>query len=272
MKVAEFFEPKRFDLPPLAEPSRAVIGGNNPPGPIEMAQSIIQTLSDWMADHPVIQTEEDARAAKPLIDRAKAAMDELEAERDGKVRPLNEKVAEINAEYKAVHNTDPKKPGTFNKVFNELKARVADYLRKEEQKRLAAAAEARRIQEEAERQAREAEEREREALDNASAGEVGVDVAAVTKEADESFSTFERQSRFADRAERDTKVKIGGGFAGAVSLRTAETLTLDDPLKALVVIGVTDKIRDAILSAARDYRKANGKLPDGVSSTKERKL
>ncbi len=237
-----------------------------------MAESIMQMLSDWMKDHPVIQTEDDARAAKPLIDRAKAAMDELETERDGKVRPLNDKVAEINAEYKAVHNTDPKKPGTFNKVFNELKTRVADFLRREEQKRLAAAAEARRLQEEAERQAREAVTREREALDNATAGELDVDVAAVTKEADAAFETFERQSRFADRAERDTKVKIGGGFDSAVSLRTAETLHLDDPLKALVVIGVTDKIRDALLSAARDYRKLNGKLPDGVSSTKERKL
>lgn len=267
MRVAEFFAPKDFDLPPLAPR-----GDNNPPGPIEMAESIMQTLSDWMKEHPVIQTEDDARAAKPLIDRAKAAMDELETERDSKVRPYNEEVAKINAEYKAVHNTDPKKPGTFNKIFNELKLRVSDYLRKEEQKRLAAAAEARRIQEEAERQAREAEKREREALENASAGEIGVDVAAVTKEADAAFETFERQSRFADRAERDTKVKLGGGFDSAVSLRSAETLRLDDPLKALVVIGVTDKIRDAILSAARDYRKLNGKLPDGVSSTKERKL
>ena len=269
MKVSEFFQPKPFDLPPL---NREVVGSNNPPSPIEMAESIQQVLSDWMKDHPVIQTEDEARAAKPLIDRAKAAMDEIEAERDGKVRPLNDKVTEINAEYKAVHNTDPKKPGTFNKVFNELKARVAEYLRKEEQKRLAAAAEARRIQEEAERQAREAEEREQQALHGASLGEIDVDVAAVTKEADAAFEAFERQSRFADRAEKDTKVKIGGGFDSAVSLRTAETLHVDDALKAIVVIGVTDRIREAILTEARAYRKANGRLPDGVSATTERKL
>ena len=269
MKVSEFFQPKPFDLPPI---SREVVGGNNPPGPIEMAESIMQVLSDWMKDHPVIQTEDEARAAKPLIDRAKAAMDEIEAERDGKVRPLNDKVAEINVEYKAVHNTDPKKPGTFNKVFNELKTRVADYLRREEQKRLIAAAEARRLQEEAERQAREAEERERQALHGASLGEVDVDVAAVTKEADETFSAFERQSRFADRADKDTKVKLGGGFASAVLLRTAETLQVDDALKAIVVIGATDRIREAILTEARAYRKANGRLPDGVSATTERKL
>jgi hypothetical protein len=269
VKVSEFFQPKPFDLPLL---NREVVGGNHPPSPIEMAESVQQLLSDWMKNHPVIQTEDEARAAKPLIDRAKAAMDEIEAERDGKVRPLNDKVAEINAEYKAVHNTDPKKPGAFNKIFNELKARVADYLRKEEQKRLIAAAEARRIQEEAERQAREAEERERQALHGASLGEVDVDVAAVTKEADEAFSAFERQSRFADRAEKDTKVKIGGGFAASVGLRNSEVLQVDDALKAIVVIGVTERIREAILTEARAYRKANGRLPDGVSATTERKL
>lgn len=271
MRVAEFFEPKPFNPPPI-ERDRAVMGGNNPPGPLEMAESIMQVLSDWMKDHPVIQTEEEARAAKPLIDRAKAAMDEIEAERDGKVRPLNDQVAEINAEYKAVHNTDAKKPGTFNKVFNELKARIADYLRKEEAKRLAAAAEARRLQEEAEQQAREAEARELAALSDAAVGEIGVDVAAVTKEADAAFETFERQSRFADRAERDTKVKIGGGFAASVGLRNSEVLQVDDALKAIVVMGTTDRIREAILTEARAYRKANGRLPDGISAATERKL
>jgi hypothetical protein len=270
MNIREHFQPKAYDLPDL--PPRESIGGNRPPNIMEHAETILEAINDWLKGHPVIQTEEEARDAKPLIDRAKAAMDELEAERDGRVRPLNDEVAKINAEYKAVHNADPKKPGTFNKVFNELKLRVADFLRKEEQKRLAAAAEARRIQEEAERQAREAEERERQALHGASLGEVDVDVAAVTKEADAAFETFERQSRFADRAERDTKVKIGGGFAGAVSLRSAEVLQVDDALKAIVVMGTTERIREAILTEARAYRKANGRLPDGISATTERKL
>jgi hypothetical protein len=94
----------------------------------------------------------------------------------------------------------------------------------------------------------------------------------VTKEADEAFSTFERQSRFADRAERDTKVKIGGGFGASVGLRNSETLQVDDALKAIVIIGITDRIREAILTEARAYRKANGRLPDGISAQTERKL
>ena len=99
-----------------------------------------------------------------------------------------------------------------------------------------------------------------------------MDVAAVTKAADEAFSAFERQSRFADRTEKDTRVKIGGGFAASVGLRNSEVLQVDDALKAIVVIGVTERIREAILTEARAYRKANGRLPDGVSATTERKL
>jgi hypothetical protein len=224
-----------------------------------------------MADHPTIETEGDARAAKPLLDRAKLSLDEVEAERDSKVRPLNEQVSAINGKYKALHNTDAKKPGLFDKIVVELKARVAEFMIREEQRRQAEAEAARRAQEEAERIAREAEAKELEALTNAKAGEV-VDVAEVTMQADAAFEEFERQSRFAARAERDTKVKIGGGFGKIASLREVETLHLDSYSLALKAIGPNDKVRDAILSAARDFRKLHGELPAGVRATYERKL
>jgi hypothetical protein len=249
----------------------AVVGDNNPPGPIDHAQSVVDDINTWLSDHPVIENEEQAREAKPYLDRAKAALEEIESERDGKVRPLNEQVKSINETYKALHNTDAKKPGRFDKIVVELKARVAAFMLREEEKRRIAAEEARKAQEEAERIAREAEAKETEALENAKAGEV-VDVAEVTKEADEAFSEFERQSRFAARAERDTKVKIGGGFDRSASLRSVETLHLESYSKALKAIGPQDGIRDAILSAARVYRKEFGELPDGVTATYERKL
>lgn len=251
--------------------SLAVVGSNNPPGPIEHAQSVVDDINSWLADHPVIESEDHAREAKPYLDRAKAAFEEVEAERDGKVRPLNEQVKSTNETYKALHNTDPKKPGRFDKIVVELKARVAAFMLREEEKRRVAAEKARLAQEESERIAREAEAREAEALENAKAGEV-VDVAEVTKQADEAFSEFERQSRFAARAERDTKVKIGGGFDKSASLRNVETLHLESYGKAIKAIGPHDKIRDAILSAAREYRKEHGVLPDGVTATYERKL
>jgi hypothetical protein len=249
----------------------ALIGSNHPPGPIDHAQGVIDDINAWLSDHPTIETEDDARAAKPFLDRAKASLEEIEAERDGKVRPLNEQVTAINGKYKALHNTDPKKPGLFDKIVNELKARVAAFLRSEELRREREAEIARQLQLEAERIAREAEARELEALENARAGEV-VDVAQVTQQADEAFEEFERQSRFAARAERDTKVKIGGGFDKSASLRTVETLHLESYNLALKAIGPNDKIRDAILSAARDYRKTHGMLPAGVRATHERKL
>lgn len=249
----------------------AMIGSNNPPGPIDHAQSVIDDINAWLSDHPTIEDEDQAREAKPYLDRAKLALEEVESERDGKVRPLNEQVKSINDTYKALHNTDAKKPGRFDKIVIELKARLGAYLAREEEKRRLAAEKARLAQEEAERIAREAEAKEAEALENAKAGEV-IDVAQVTQEADAAFSEFERQSRFAARAERDTKVKIGGGFDKSASLRSVETLHLDSYGMALKAIGPNDKIRDAILSAARDYRKLHGELPAGVSATFERKL
>jgi hypothetical protein len=249
----------------------ARLGSNNPPSPIDYAQSVVDEINAWLSDHPTIDTEDDARAAKPLLDRAKLSLEEVEADRDSRVRPLNEQVAAINGKYKALHNTDPKKPGLFDKIVIELKSRIADFMLREERRRRAEAEAARRAQEEAERIAREAEAKEAEALANARQGEV-VDVAEVTRQADEAFEEFERQSRFAARAERDTKVKIGGGFGKTATLREVETLHLDSYGMALKAIGPNDKVRDAILSAARDYRKLHGELPAGVRATYERKL
>jgi hypothetical protein len=251
--------------------SVVAVGSNNPPSPIEHAQSVVDDINSWLADHPVIESEDQAREAKPYLDRAKAAFEEMEAERDGKVRPLNEQVKATNETYKSLHNTDPKKPGRFDKIVIELKARIAAFMLREEEKRRIAAEKARLAQEEAERIAREAEAKEAEAIENAKAGEV-IDIAEVTKQADEAFSEFERQSRFAARAERETKVKIGGGFDKSASLRSVETLHLESYGKAIKAIGPHDKIRDAILSAAREYRKVHGALPDGVTASYERKL
>ncbi|MBN8968958.1 MAG: hypothetical protein J0G95_10910 [Rhizobiales bacterium] len=250
----------------------AIVGHNAPPSTIELTEATITALSDWMKDNPVIETEEQAREAKLLCDRAKVGLDEIEAERDKSVRPLNEQVAAINAKYKALHNTDQKKPGTFDRIFIELKARVTAFLLKEEQRRIREAEEAAARAAEAERIAREADERDRLAKENAAAGELDIDVAEVTKEADTAFAEFEKASRFADRAERDTKVKLGGGFGRASSLRTVETLHLDSYNLALKAIGPHPKIEEAILFAAREYRKARGALPPGVSTTQERKL
>lgn len=250
----------------------AIVGHNQPPSPIDLAGITIDAMSEFMKANPTIADEDKAREAKVLCDRAKAALEEIESERDKIVRPLNEKVDAVNAKYKALHNTDKKKPGTYDRIFIELKARLAAFMLKVEEERRKAAEVAAAAAAEAERIAREAEQAERDALANAAVGEVDVDVVAVTQQADQSFAEFEKASRFADRADRDTKVKLGGGFGRAASLRTVETLHLDSYGQAIKAIGPNEKIEAAILSAARDYRKTHGELPLGVSATTERVL
>jgi hypothetical protein len=249
----------------------ATIGHNNPPDVIEAAHETMQALSDWMKERPVITTEDETREAKKLLDRAKGCAAEIENERDRQVRPLNEKIAGINATYKPVHNEDTKKPGTLDRIIIELKSRLAVFIKAEEKRRFAEAEAKRLAAEEAERLAREAEAKEREAITNAQAGELGVDVTQVVIEADSRFAEFKKADREAARADRATHVKIGGGWGNSVSLRTKETLVLVSYAKAITAIGPNDKIRDAILSAARDYRKEKGCLPEGVISeiTKE---
>lgn len=250
----------------------APIGHNQPPGVIDAARDTMAALSDWMKDRPVIETDEDAKGAKLLLDRAKGCAGDLEAERIKLVTPLNEQLAEINGTYKPVHNTDAKKPGMLDRVVIELKARLSVFMKAEEARREAEAERLRLAAIEAERLAREAEAKEREAIENAKAGELGVDVTQVVVEANSRFADFKKADRTAARAEKATNVKVGGGWGNAASLRTKETLILESYGKAIKAIGPHEGIRDAILSAAREYRKEKGCLPEGVVSETERKL
>ena len=249
------------------------IGGNNPPaGSIEIANETFADVSKWLGNNPVVETEDKAFEAAALVKRAEGSLREIEAERDGKVRPLNERVASINADYKSKHNTDKKNPGTLDKVFNELRRRLAVFMKAEEDRKAAIAEAARLAALRAEEEAREADRREKEALENASLGEIGVDVAAVTIEADQAFKTFEKAERIATRAERDTTARFSGGYGRALSLRNKETLIVTDAAAALAAVGITEGINDAILTAARAYRKLHGKLPDGVKADTGRDL
>lgn len=252
----------------------AGIGHNNPPEPtpIERAGDALTALGKFLDDVPVITDGPHLVEAKQRVEQAMGACMELEAERVALVKPLNDEVAAINAKYKAIHNTDSKKPGTLNKVLNELKARLTAYAVAEEAKREAEAAELRRIAEEAEAKAREAERIEQEAKREAVVGVVDTGVAEKIAAADQAFAEFETASRFAARAERDTTFRIGDGQGKALGMRTEKTLVLEHYGRALKAIGPNEKIKDAILSAARDYRKEHGKLPDGVTETSQRKF
>lgn len=240
------------------------IGHNQPPSMIDTAGEVTSALNKWMEDHPVIQDGDEAREAKVLIDRAKLCVKDLEAEREGKVKPLNLQVSEINDSYRPSRNL-------LQKVQQEALRRVTDYLAKEEAKRLKVAEEARKKAEEAERAAREAERLEREAADDARHG-VEVDVAAAAQAADESFADYQRADRAANLAERDSKVRLGGGFTRAMSLRNRETLIIIDIIDAIAEIEITPDIEAAVLKGARAYRTIHGKLPGGIISKIERSV
>ena len=225
----------------------------------------VAEASKWLANNPVIETEDDAREAAKYEKRLKASFDELEAERDGKVRPLNDQVKAINEEYKSAQ-----KPIT--EARNAVKNRLTAYALEEEQKRLAEARKLAALAAEAERIAREAEEREREAKDNAAQGEVGVDVIAATTEADQAFSRFKKADHAAAIAAKDSTVRIGTGWGRAASLRTKEILSVSDAHKAFAVMGLSDNLREALLTDARAYRKQHGKLPEGITSETKREM
>lgn len=241
------------------------LGHNQPPTMVETAREVLDHVNEWLKEHPVIQNDEEIKAAKVHIDRAKLCFKDLEAERDQKVRPLNEQVKTINESYRPTKET-------IQSIVRALEERAADFLRQEERRRQEAAAEAARIAHEAELAARLAEERERDAIRSANSGVLDVDIKDAVVQADSAFHDYERASRFAARAEKETKVKVSGGFGRAISLREKETLVVVDAYAALRDMGVTDDIREAILKSARAYRRAFEELPDGIESQTERKL
>jgi hypothetical protein len=251
----------------------AEVGHNMPPGSIDLGKAAMADLSAWLAENPVIENGAQAEQGKLFFDRTRSTLDDIEAERVQLVTPLNTKLADINDQFKSHHNTDPKRPGIFDRIFSELKARLTAFAQAEEEKRLRIAEEARQRAEEAERVAREAEQREQNIKADAAVGEIGANVGEAIAEADSAFADYGKASREAVRAERDVNVRVGGGFSGrALSMRTKETLVLTSYAKAIKAIGPNEKIEAAILLAARDYRKLKGALPDGVIAETTREI
>lgn len=241
------------------------IGHNNPPEVLKLAPEVIADISGKMADIPVVESEDDARLIKMEIDRGVACMRDLEAERDGKVRPLNAVVDNINLAY---HR--PKR--LLGDLLDEMRARLKLFMDAETLRREQAAAEARVKAKLAEDHAREMERIEREKLDNASKGEVGVNAAEVIAEADDAYDAYCAAERAAKLAEKETHVKIGGGFSRAIGMRKTEVLTIVDGMAALKEMGWTPGLVEELLKSAKAWRKVHGKLPNGITSKVEEHL
>jgi hypothetical protein len=243
----------------------AGIGDNRPPGPIPSAKEAMREVSAFMADVPSIESHEQAKQGGAYVERTRIALAEMETERKVKVDPLNAQLGTINSSYRIVREP-------LEKILLELKRRLTNFASAEEAKRIAAAEAARKAAEEAERIAREAEAKEQEAIQNAEVGECA-DVGGAIAQADAAFSDFQKAQRAAARAEREQTARIPSVMGGrAQVMRDYEVLAISDAAAAIKCMGMTDKIRDAILSSARAYRGDFGQLPDGVTATTQRRM
>lgn len=237
---------------------------NNPPSMAEIACETMQAISDWMKEHPVIGDEDAAREAKVMIDRGKLCIKDLEDERTKAVKPLNEKVAEINEGYRGPREN-------LRKVIEEISRRITAFIAEEERKRIALAVEAAQKLDEAERAAEQARNAQRHAADLADGGVLDVDTAASVVEAAAAERALVKAQREAARAEKETNVRVGGGFTRAIGLRTEITLEVVEPYHAIEVMGLTPDIEEAIIKSARAYHRLHKEYPAGIRATEERK-
>lgn len=240
-------------------------GHNNPPSPIEMSRDALADLNLYLSNNPVIETTEQAKTGGLFVERTRKTIADVEDARKRETGPLNEQVKNINEQYGFA-----RKP--LESLLNELRWRLTDFASREEARRIQEAEEARRRADALEMEARRAEEAEREAKANATQGEI-VDVAHAVIAADQAFSAMQKGERAAAVAERDTVVRLPSQLGGkALSMRTKEVLTVDNALKAISEIGSNEKINEAIVTAARDYRRTYGRLPAGVSASTTRSI
>ncbi len=241
------------------------VGHNNPPDNLTTADGLIKEVSSFMAGNPVVQTDDEARQFKLYVDRTKAQIKDLEAEQEVKSYPLRVHLETIRSDYR------PKRR-MLGDLLDEMLGRVELFVQAEQRRREQAAALLVAHALEARRKAEEAERIEREKLDNASQGEVGINVAEVIDDADEAFEAYEKAERKAEVARRDMRVKIGGGFSRAIGMRKTETLHIEDGMAAIGEMGMTPDIRLAILKSAGTFRKLNNRLPNGIVSKVEEHL
>lgn len=225
--------------------------------PLEIAAEQTEILAKWLADHPVIQSEEEAREAKIVYDRGYNAKADLEAVKEKEVTPLHTAWQNGLAKYR-------QPVASITTAVKSVWDRMQDWLKKEQDRKIDEAEAARKAAFVAEMAARQVEAAEREAKENASQGEVGVDVVAATAQADSAFADYKHADRDAARAMQATEVRVSGGIGRAIGIRREKVLILDDGAKALAALGVTEDIRTAILKSARAYKKLNNKWPDGV--------
>ena len=240
--------------------------GDNRPDMIQHARDAWARLNKWLSDHPAVQDGTEARDGKLMLDVAAATLKDLRDACDTEKKPHFDAWKNAIAKYKPADEA-------LEKLLDEVNKRLSAYARAEDAKRKAEAEAARKAAADAERIALEKIAAERDAAENASLGEIGVDLGTAQAETDAAVTEAKQAIAVAKIADRDSHVLIGGGFGKAMSLRTEKAQVIDDAAKALAAIGLTEDIKLAILKGARAYKKLKGVWPEGVHEEDgERKL
>lgn len=243
----------------------AVIGHNQPPGPLASAKEAMAELGAWLREHPVIESPAEAKDGGAYIERTRIAIAELETERTAKVAPLNKELTAINGEFRAVREP-------LEKTLKELRRRLTDYANAVEAARIAELQRMENERLEAERIARAAEAREQDAIAAADVGECS-DVALAIDEADTAFKGFEKAARAEAVAARNVPLRLGSVMGNrSLSMRTVAIINVTDPTAAIKALGLTDNLKDALRKDALAYEKEFGELPPGITRTYERRM
>lgn len=246
---------------------------NQPPAGKELtcAKDAMAELSTYLKDNPVIQNAAEAKIAGGWIERTRIALQEARAERDAKTRPHNDALKTIRELYEIVREkSGANRGGALQAAYDECKRRVLAFMDAEKKRREAEAEIARQAAAEAERIAREAEAVEQEALANAQQGEC-TDVGGAIEQADAAFADFQKASRAAAIAERDTKVRVtstmGGRSLAPKEVRVLVIGDLTNAIKALTAMGMDAETEALLAKRAERFEEAFGELPPGVNET-----
>ena len=191
----------------------APIGHNCPPlSPFEIAEKEVDDLyseaSLWL-DGTKVDSQEIADGLGNLLNLIRAAEKRADAARVTEKKPHDDAAADVQARYKPLLDKT-------KRASDAIKKAVAGWLAEQERIRQAAAAEARRIADEAAEAARQAHRiaQQQGTLEDLADAD---DMLAAAKDAEKAATRVEKAS-----------VKTGGGIGRAVSLRTIYKPSLTD--------------------------------------------
>jgi molecular chaperone GrpE (heat shock protein) len=238
-------------------PDRFGLGGNAPPSPIDLAQAAANDLAAFLKNNPAFVDRDSARRGKLHRDRLYASIKDVGEAEKAEQKPLKDQLEAIQTRYVPIALK-------LSNLKTELNERIDAFLKRERDALAIEAAEKIRVAEEMRLTARAAEERLNQTKDDAKQGVFG-DIGGAIDDASKAIAQAARAQRQAAVALRDSAtVRLGGGFGRAVGIRAKKRLVLTDWEAALKVIGLTESLQDAILTASRHYHREHGAWPRGV--------